>query len=254
MNGAFYIGATGLRAQERALGVAANNIANLNTPGFKRSQIRFGELMSPRPSSDSLSSAEFGSAGGVAALETSAVFDQGDIRETGNALDIAIEGEGFIEVLGAEGQSLWWRGGTLSISPNGLLATADGLPLRGLIDVPEGASDIRIGRDGKVAAVLAGDALATELGQIDLIAIRNTSSLEALSGGLYRPATTDAGAMTVPGEDGIGSIVQGAIEASNVALSNEMVTLMLMQRAYAASAQALQAGDQLMGIANGLRR
>lgn len=254
MNGAFYIGATGLRAQERALGVAANNIANLNTPGFKRSQIRFGELMSPAPATDALSESRFATAGGVAALEAAAVFDQGDIRETGNALDIAIEGDGFIEVLGAEGEGLLWRGGTLSISPDGLLATAEGMPLRGLIEVPEGASDIRIGRDGTVAAVLAGDTLATELGRIDLIAVRNTGSLEALSGGLYRAQTADAGSMMTPGEDGVGSIVQGAIEASNVALSNEMVTLMLMQRAYAASAQALQAGDQLMGIANGLRR
>lgn len=254
MNGAFYIGATGLRAQERALGVAANNIANMNTPGFKRSQIRFSELMSVQPASDGLSRVRLGNASGVAALEASPVFEQGELRATGSAFDIAVEGDGFIEVLGPEGQSLLWRGGTLSVSADGLLATADGLPLRALITVPDGTSELRIGRDGSVSGLLAGDTAATELGRIDLMTVRDLSSLESLSGGLYRADAADAASVLVPGEDGAGTIVQGAVEASNVALSNEMVTLMLMQRAYAASAQALQAGDQLMGIANGLRR
>ena len=254
MNGAFYIGATGLRAQERALGVAANNIANLNTPGFKRSQVRFGELMSTHPASDALSRTQFASSSGVAALEAAPVFEQGDLRLTGDAFDIAIDGQGFIEVLGPEGEGLLWRGGTLAVGPDGLLGTADGLPLRALISVPEGASQLRIGPDGVVSALLGGDTTATELGRLDLVTLPNSASLEGLSGGLYRSRTAEAGAVGVPGEDGTGVIVQGSVEASNVALSNEMVMLMLMQRAYAASAQALQAGDQLMGIANGLRR
>lgn len=254
MNGAFYIGATGLRAQERALGVAANNIANLNTPGFKRSQVRFTELMSIHPASDALSGIRSGGASGVAATGSAPVFEPGELRATGNELDIAIDGQGFIEVLGPEGEGLLWRGGTLAVGPDGLLGTADGLPLRALITVPDGASELRISPDGTVFALLGGDTVATELGRIDLLTVRNTASLEALSGGLYGTRTADAVAMGVPGEDGAGVIVQGAVEASNVALSNEMVMLMLMQRAYAASAQALQAGDQLMGIANGLRR
>lgn len=254
MNGAFYIGATGLRAQERALSVAANNIANLNTPGFKRSQVRFGELMSVQPAADALSRAPFATPSGVAAFAAAPVFEQGELRATGNELDIAIDGQGFIEVLGPEGEGLLWRGGTLAVGSDGLLGTADGHPLRALISVPEGASDLRISPDGVVSALLGGDNVATELGRLDLAMMPNNASLEALSGGLYRSRTAEAGAMGVPGEDGTGVIVQGSVEASNVALSNEMVMLMLMQRAYAASAQALQAGDQLMGIANGLRR
>lgn len=250
MNGAFYIGATGLRAQERALGVTANNITNLNTSGFKRSQVRFGELMSPASADGRIS----GLASGVAALESSAVFDQGDLRATGSAMDLGIQGEGFIEVLGADGQTLLWRGGTLSVGVDGLLSTADGLPLRALVTVPEGAANLTIAADGTVSARLGGETTATELGRIDLVTVRDTSALEILSGGLLRADAAEAGATFVPGEGGMGSIVQGSIEASNVALSNEMVTLMMMQRAYAASAQALQAGDQLMSIANGLRR
>lgn len=253
MNGAFYIGATGLRAQERALGVTANNITNMNTPGFKRGQIRFGELMSPS-SVDGLQSSRLGGASGVAALETLSVFDQGELRPTGSAMDLAVEGQGFVEVLGPEGQGLLWRGGTLTINPDGLLATTDGLPLRALVTVPENAADLRISRDGVVSARLGSDQTATELGRLDLAAVANPESLEVLGGGLYRSETSARISALVPGEDGAGLFVQGSVEASNVSLSLEMVQMMLMQRAYAASAQALQAGDQLMGIANGLRR
>lgn len=253
MNGAFYIGATGLRAQERALGVTANNIANMNTSGFKRGQIRFGELMSPA-SPDGLQGARLGGPSGVAALETLSVFDQGELRATGSIMDFGIEGQGFVEVLGPQGEGLLWRGGTLSINPDGLLATADGLPLRALVTVPEGAADLRLHPDGVVTARLGGDENATELGRLDLASVANPESLEALGDGLYRPADAARVSALVPGEEGGGLFVQGALEASNVSLSVEMVQMMLMQRAYAASAQVLQAGDQLMGIANGLRR
>ncbi|HYC68879.1 flagellar hook-basal body protein [Brevundimonas sp.] len=254
MNGAFYIGATGLRAQERALAVTANNIANLNTPSFKRTQVRFGELTSAASEPDGLARPSLSSGAGVAAMATMAVFDQGELRATGSATDLAIQGPGFIEVMGAAGQRLLWRGGTLTISPDGLLSTTEGLPLQALITIPEGVTDLRVALDGTVAAALGEDGGLTELGRIDLISIRDPGSLEALGGGLYRPSADDSGAVMVPGEEGAGTIVQGALEASNVALANEMVTLMLLQRAYSASAQALQAGDQLMGIANGLRR
>lgn len=243
MNGAFSIGATGLRAQERALNITANNIANMNTPGFKRSAVRFSELMGVGRSA----------AGGVSALEAAPVFAQGELRTTGNALDVAIDGDGFIEVLGADARPLLWRGGTLSIGVDGLLSTADGLPLRAMITVPEGADALTISGDGMVAAVLAGDKTPTELGRIDLQRVSDLTGLKALGGGLYKSSGTDRAAFAA-GEEGVGVFVQRSIEGANVTLSNEMVMLMLMQRAYAASAQALQAGDQLMGIANGLRR
>lgn len=254
MNGAFYIGATGLRAQERALGIAANNIANMNTPGFKRSQVRFGELMIAGGMDADPTQMRTSMPSGVATLATHANFEQGELRATGSALDIGIEGEGFIELLGPEGTSLLWRGGTLSTDADGVLTTADGLALRSLITVPEGASDLRIERDGTVSALLAGDTGPTELGRIDLVTVRDAAALEQMSGGLYRLSDDRLASRVVPGEEGAGSMLQGALEASNVALSDEMVQLMVMQRAYAASAQVLQAGDQLMGIANGLRR
>jgi len=253
VNPVVQIGAAGMKAQERALSVAANNITNMNTAGFKRSRVRFGEMVTPQSTGEPTARA-FGAGSGVAALGATVVFDQGDLRASGNAMDVAIDGRGFIEVLGPEGQSLLWRGGSLSIRRDGLLATSDGLPLRALITVPDAASEIRIERDGTVTALVGGDETPTELGRIDLVGVMDASSLEATGSGLYRLAEGVEPAPAVPGEDGIGTIVQGAVEASNVLLAEEMVGLMLMQRAYAASAQALQAGDQLMSIANGLRR
>ena len=254
MNNAFYIGATGLRAQERALGITANNIANLNTPGFKRTRIRFGELVAPAPASDALARPRWSEASGVAALGARAVMDQGELRATGDAMDLGLDGPGFLEVLGPDGQSLLWRGGTMTVNPDGLLSTSEGLPLRALVMVPAGAAQLRIAADGVVTAVLAGDEAATELGRLDLVSVQDSTALEPLGAGLYRPAADQSLTTVVPGEEGAALIAQGSLESSNVALSEEMVALMLMQRAYAASAQVLQAGDQLMGIANGLRR
>lgn len=254
MNSAFHIGATGLRAQEQALGITANNIANLNTPGFKRARVRFGELLSPAPAGDVLTRTLSSEASGVAALGADRVMNQGDLRATGEAMDLAIQGGGFLEVLGPEGQSLLWRGGTMTVGPDGLLGAGDGFPLRALITVPAGASQLRIAADGTVSAVVGGDEAATELGRLDLVSTADPDALEPIGAGLWRAAPGQALTTLAPGEEGAGLIVQGAVESSNVALSEEMVALMVMQRAYAASAQVLQAGDQLMGIANGLRR
>lgn len=239
MNGTFFVGATGLRAQEKALSVVANNIANLNTAGFKRSGVQFSELV--------------GAVGGVASSAPSPNFAQGDIRATGQQMDIAVDGAGFIEVLGADGTALLWRGGRLSIDADGLLATGDGLPLHAMIRVPDDASELTVTPDGRVTAVLAGETAPVELGRIDLQRPADLAELEVKGAGLYR-ASGEARAAFVPGEQGVGLLVQGAVEGANVSLSNEMVSMMLMQRSFAASAQVLQAGDQLMAIANGLRR
>lgn len=254
MSDVFYIGATGLRAQERALGVAANNIANMNTVGFKRSDIRFAEMLSVSGGDPTeLGTERRMGLSGVAAGNPSQIFTQGELRTTGNALDLAIEGDGFIELMGPGGQSLLWRGGTLSVSADGLLGSADGLPLKAAVVIPEGVTDVRVGRDGVVSGVLAGDDQATEIGRIDLQLVRNTRTLTPLGDGLYR-AEGDLETGYAPGENGAGIFVQGALEGSNVDLSAEMVSLLLMQRAFSASAQVVQAGDQLMSIANGLRR
>jgi flagellar basal-body rod protein FlgG len=257
MNGAFYIGATGLHAQERALDVIANNIANMNTPAFKRSQVRFSELVGPgRGQLDAaLLPADSSTAlSGVALDSTARVFAQGELKQTGSPLDIAVSGDGFIELMGPAGQELLWRGGTLKVNEDGNLANAEGLTLKAMISVPRGATGIAIAQDGKVTAQLAGQTEAVQIGRIELAMPKDVTTLSALDGGLYQIADASDLISVTPGEEGGGVFVQGSLETSNVQLSDEMVTMLLMQRAYAANAQIVQAGDQLMSIANGLKR
>lgn len=255
MNGAFYVGAVGLRSQQRALDVTAGNIANASTPGFKRSQLRFSDVLATRSDPDvaSASLAERTVAeSGVAVEASPSVLVAGAIRTTGGGMDVAIDGQGFIELMGAGGQTLLWRGGTLKVGDDGLLAAANGLALKAAITVPDDADKLEIGRDGIVRAITG--ATSTEIGKIDLVRVGDAGSLEAVDGGLYRVVRGARVVDAQAGEDGAGMLVQGALEESNVEMSAEMVDMMMIQRAYAANAQIVQAADQLMAIANGLRK
>ncbi len=256
MNGAFHIAAVGLEAQQRALDTIANNISNVNTPAFKRSGVRFSEMLAsradPATARSDLGSGAISPAGVMA--DTTFMLDEiGKLESTGRAFDLAIDGRGFVEVMGPGGETLLWRGGTLKVGDDGLLATATGLSLKAAITVPDDATTIEIGSDGIVRAKV-GESEAVEIGQIMLVKADDSAALQRLDGGFYR---AEEGARLVdaqPGEDGVGLLVQGAIEGSNVELTAEMVQLMMVQRAYAANAQIVQAADQLIGIANGLRR
>jgi flagellar basal-body rod protein FlgG len=254
MNGAFYIGATGLHAQQIALDTVANNISNMNTPAFKRSEVHFSELLAASPDLAS-GAGPIGSMAGVAVDPSSRIFTQGELHQTGQPFDIAIDGEGFIELMGPAGRTELWRGGTLKVNEDGSLATAGGVPLKSMISVPDGATSLSIAPDGVVRVVSPGDGQSREIGRINILRVKDLSQVQSLGNGLYALAQDTAEPTSnVPGEEGCGTLVQGAVETSNVQLSDEMVTLLLMQRAYAASAQLVQAGDQLMSIANNLRR
>ncbi|HEY0302460.1 MAG TPA: flagellar hook-basal body protein [Rhizomicrobium sp.] len=255
MNGAFYIGAIGLDAQQRALDVVANNIANINTVGFKRSAVRFSELVAPARDAADLPMAlrdRGASLDGATMVATPRVWGQGDLRPTGQMFDVAIQGDGFIELMGPAGRRLLWRGGTLRVNEDGYLATADGTVLRAMISVPQGAGALGIAPDGTVSAAI--DGAAGQLGQIDLVMARAPDMLVEDGNGYYE-AADDGGVVSVrPGEEGGGILVQGSLEGSNTLLADEMTNLLLLQRAFAANAQVVQAGDQLMSIVNGLRR
>ena len=263
MSDAFYVGAVGLQAQQQALDGIANNIANVNTPAFKHSQVRFSDMVATRADTEAdaataAAAAQLQGSNGATGVALDSQFmlnEQGELNHTGQAMDLAIDGQGFIELMGPGGQTLLWRGGSLKINEDGLLATSHGLALRAAITVPSDATAVTIGSDGIVRATVADSTDPVELGQIQLVKLDDPGSVDRLDGGLYRvregaAPLTDA----APGEDGTGLLVQGAIEQSNVALTSEMVQLMLVQRAYAANAQIVQAADQLMAIANGLRR
>lgn len=257
MNGAFYIGAVGLNAQQRALDVVAQNITNMNTAGYKRSAVRFSELAMPTRDGGELPLRPAQRSDGLAGVSIHAVkriWTPGDVRQTDNVMDLALDGDGFIELLGPAGRSLLWRGGTMKVSADGFLASADGMPLKAMISVPPGATDLKIGSDGIVSAQLSAGEGVKEIGRLDLVMVKNPDDLDEVGSGYFE--TTDAANIVNvdAGEDGAGLFVQGAIEQANVQLSDEMVTLLLLQRSYAADAQLVQVGDQLMSIVNSLRR
>lgn len=257
MNGAFHIGAIGLRSQQRALDIVASNIANVNTPAFKRADVRFSDVLATQadpevPRADLVDAAA--ASAGVMVDATPAVNAPGAIKKTGNAMDLAIDGQGFIEVMGPGGQTLLSRGGTLKVGDDGLLATAGGWSLKAAVTVPDDATAITIAPDGVVRAVTGASEVPIEIGQIALVKVGDAGALEVLDGGVYRVAEGARLVDAQPGEDGTGALVQGGLEQSNVEMTTEMVEMMLVQRAYAANAQVVQAADQLMAIANGLRR
>lgn len=255
MNNVFYIGATGLRAQQTALDVVGNNIANMNTAAFKRGEVAFVELVAPAaPASPGAGKvAERGI--GVAAAASPKVFEQGELRQTGKELDLAVRGAGFIELLGPGGQALLWRGGGLRVNHDGMLAAANGLPLKGAISVPHETTALTITETGQVLAQTAGRKGAREIGRIDLVSVGDARALASEGDGVYRIGDETADiSHGRPGDNGLGLLAQGYSEASNVKLADEMVNMLLMQRAYAANARLIQAGDEMMSLVNDLRR
>lgn len=257
MNGAYEVGAVALRAQQRALETHANNVANINTPGFKRSDVQFSEIVSARtePVTDNERLARQSTAqnGGVRMDTQMMLSDHGELQATNSPLDVAIDGAGFIELLGANGESLLWRGGRLEIDRDGYLAAQGLSTLRAMIAVPEDALFLQIGPDGRVEAEIEqGEIL--EIGQIMLIRPETDQDLIALGSGQYRLADDARTIDAIPGEDGIGTIRQGMVEQSNVEMTQTMVEMLVLQRAYAASAQVIQTADQVASITNSLSR
>jgi flagellar basal-body rod protein FlgG len=255
MSGALEIAAVGLRAQQRALEAIAGNVSNINTPAYKRSDLRFAELVAG-PAVGLRLAADAGQSGvaGVAEWSRPMVDQQGKLKSTGNAFDIAVDGAGFIELMGPAGRTLLWRGGTLRVLDDGLLATADGLALKAAITVPRDAAAIRVERDGTVYAASSADGGESEIGRIDLVKLEEGAAIERRGRGVYAAGDDAELAVAPAGEEGLGHIVQGSLERSNVDLNEEMVGLLVTQRAYAANAQVIRAVDEFLSLANGLRR
>ncbi len=258
MNNAFYIGAAALRTYQTANEGTAANVANINTDQYKRVSVSFaemvGEAAAPGPAAAAGAAGTAGALMGVAVRAQDRVFTAGELRQSGNPMDIAVVGEGLIELAGPGGQSLLWRGGTLRVNADGYLAAPNGMPLRALIQVPPEARDLTIAADGRARARVAGQAQPLELGQIELTQPSDTRALRSSADGLFRAGDDADLQRGRPGENGLGVLQQGALETSNVKLSDELVNLMLQQRAFAANARIVQVGDELMGLVTGLKR
>lgn len=258
MNDALYVAATGLFAHQSNVETIANNVANLGTTGFKKSRVMFQDLLSQAATTTTAPGAapQAQHGVGVSAAQVARSFDAGELRQTDSPLDLAIQGDGFIEVLLPDGSTALTRGGTLHVGPDGNLATAEGYALKAGIAVPHDARQLTISRTGAVTALGGADGKkAQDLGSIELVLCPNPQDLVPLGGGLYK--APDEGARLVaaqPGEEGAGTLAQGFLEASNVKMADEMVSLMMAQRAYEMSAKVMQAADEMLGISNNLRR
>ncbi|TAL22077.1 MAG: flagellar hook-basal body complex protein [Aquabacterium sp.] len=249
-----YISAIGMQSQKTQLDAVANNMANANTPGYKRERVDFVGLMNHQTAA-----AEATDAAGSADRTGSLLrrdLSQGEVKTTGSALDLAINGAGFIEVRLSDDRIGYMRGGSLRISPDGFLSTSAGQVLRADIRVPSNASGLAIAADGTVTARLGSDTEATELGRIEVAAFSNPEALNYRGDGVYELAqdATDAPVRGTPGTEGLGALASGKLEMSNVKLVDEMVSLMMAQRVYELNSRVAQAADELMGMANNLRR
>lgn len=261
---ALYIGATGMQAQQMNVDTIANNLANVNTTGFKKGRLTFSDLVmragaqvpvATGGAQAGLMDAVNRLGAGVGIGGMAKLFDMGDLKKTESAFDVAIEGDGFVELTMPDGSQAYARGGTLRVNKDGLLATQTGYALKPGLSIPDNAQALLIDPDGTVRVRLANQATPVEIGQIDLVRFSNPQALLAQGDNLYRP-TEAAGDPVVgkPGEEGLGRIAQGFLEGSNVKLVDEMVNLMIAQRAYEASVKVVQASDEMLGMVNALRR
>ena len=262
---AMNIAATGMRTQQANVDTIANNLANVNTNGFKKSRVNFVDLVTH--GADATAQALAGaqampgldatqrSGAGVAVTLVDKVFDGGTLQKTGGAYDLAISGDGFFEVAQPDGSKAYARGGSFNVDANGMLATATGQVLQPEIQIPASATSVAVAVDGKVSITTTASSTPVEVGQLTMVRFAHAGALTALGNGLY--ATSDTSGEPVAGhggEDGMGTVAQGFLEGSNVKMVDEMVNLMVAQRAYEASVKVIQASDEMMGMVNNLRK
>jgi flagellar basal-body rod protein FlgG len=252
-----YIGATGMRASQAQVDAIAQNVANLDTVGYRRNVVSFSEVSTAvtPTGTDSLDvvQAAVASRGAGALAAVGLSTDTGQLTQTNRSLDVAIDGAGFIEVTRPDGSPAYTRAGSLKLNADGMLSLADGTLLANKIELPPDAQNITIGEDGKVTATVTGQTQAVEFGRIDLVSFPNPSGLQGIGGSQFI-ATADSGSARAgsPNEDGRGAIKQGYVEGSNVQLTQEMVSMMVAQRSFEMNSRVVQAADQLMAMTNGL--
>lgn len=255
---AMYVAKTGLNAQQTRLQVISNNLANVNTTGFKRDRANFETLLyqTIRPagaptSADTALTSPLAVGTGVRVVSTEKLHSQGGLATTDNALDVAIDGQGFLQVLLPDGRIGYTRDGALSRNAEGLLTTASGYALQPEITIPDGATNIAISADGIVSAIPPGEQNPQELGQLTLATFGNPRGLEPM-GENFLAETTASGPATVlaPLESGAGKLVQGALESSNVNVVQELVDMIETQRAYEINSKVISAADDMMKFAS----
>jgi flagellar basal-body rod protein FlgG len=254
MNPALWISKTGVQAQDAKLQAIANNLANVNTVGFKRDRAIFEDLFyqverqpGAQNNDDTVSPSGVQLGNGTRLVGTQKVFTNGSLQTTGQSLDVAIVGQGFLQVELSNGETAYTRAGQLQLNAEGRLVNAQGLPIVPDITIPAEASAITIGENGVVTVTVPGSQTPVQVGQITLANFINPAGLLALGDNLYQE-TTASGVPTegIPGEDGFGKLKQGALEGSNVQVVEEMVDMIAAQRTYEMNTKVLSAADNML--------
>lgn len=253
------IAATGMAAQQTNVEVIANNIANLNTTGFKRQRAEFQDLLYQNLRRGGATSSDTGTIVPVGVqiglgVKTAAVYritTQGNLTQTTNPLDLAIQGRGFFQILQPDGTTAFTRAGSFQLSPTGQIVTADGFVVLPGITVPQNTTGITVNPSGQVLAQVAGQTTPQVVGQIQLANFANEAGLEALGGNLFAE-TPAAGAPVIgnPGSIGFGMLNQGLLETSNVDIVSEITSLITAQRAYEMNSKVIQTSDQMSSTLN----
>jgi len=257
---ALYSAAAGMESQQLNLDVISNNLANVNTTGFKESKLQFQDLLyqttraagSDQGAGNQLpESLQIGQ--GSIPISTERVFTQGELSQTGGNLDVAIQGEGFFEVQMPDGSLAYTRDGALKTDSSGRIVTSDGYPLQGGFQpVPAGTTNITISANGQVTYTTSS---GTTSSQVQLARFNNPGGLDALGHNLYKETTASGTAeLGEAGQNGFGQLQQGYLELSNVSVVQEMVNLILAQRAYEVNSKAVQAANQMMQESNNLQK
>ncbi len=257
-----YSGATGMIAQQTNLDVVSNNLANANTAGFKKIRADFEDLLyqiDREPGApvepDSMIPTGIQVGLGTRVVGTNRIMTAGNLQVTGNSLDVAIEGDGFFQVVLPNGNMAYTRDGSWSIDGEGQMVTSNGYLLDPAIVIPEDALEIVISATGDVSVTLPDEVDPENVGQIELARFVNPGGLKAVGKNLFLETPASGGPIVAePGDEGMGTTIQTILEMSNVQVVEEMVNMIVAQRAYEANSKTIQTADNLLQIANNLRR
>lgn len=251
---ALWISKTGLDAQQTRMAVISNNLANASTVGFKRGRAVFEDLLyqnfrqaGAQSSQDTLIPSGMMLGTGVRTVATEKLFTQGNLVQTENPLDLAIEGQGFLQVLMPDGAIAYTRDGSLQINDQGQMVTANGFQIEPAVTIPEDALVVTIGGDGTVSVTQPGGGGATQIGTIQLADFVNPSGLQPMGQNLFLESTASgAPSISNPGLNGLGTVLQGYTEGSNVNVVEELVNMIETQRAYEMNSRAVSTSDQML--------
>lgn len=251
---ALWIAKTGLEAQQTRLAVVSNNLANASTTGFKRARAVFEDLLyqnvrqaGGQTTQDTTLPSGLTLGTGVRVVATEKIHTQGNLVQTGNALDVAIEGRGFIQVLLPDGTLGYTRDGAMKLDAQGQLVTANGYVVQPGITLPVDAQSITIGADGTVSVLTPGSAAPTQVGGLQLADFVNPAGLQPIGKNLFvETAASGTPQVGTPGTNGLGALVQGSLESSNVNVVEELINMIETQRAYEMSSKAIQVADQML--------